>query len=401
MASNVESFITVYNDISWRGDSYSSPLPIHVDNEKFSFGQEFAERENKARQGRAYISNVTTAEARKPTAEITYQPRTDDIAYFLFPHFQMGIRTGSDPDVFEFVPSKSPPEYGYDIWKGYGTYGDPPGEVYSSSFLKKYFTTDSEIDSLLFRHGICDSLTFSASAGEDLLIKSSWRFKSVGTGTRVNSVPNGYISGGNFYSIGAHEYIGGGGAAVDAGTYSTQSPFTFFEGTLNIGPHSFDILNLDVTSKNNILEKVITGEKNPDCFPFRDYQITGQFVIDLPSDGLEQIGSMVDVDNFAITGTWYKDSSNYIVFDIPYCERRNFDVGIGNRNIDATIPFKAFENDGTHPIKITVSSGDVIPFAQGMYDAGYGARTIADYELLDAGYGARTIGDYELIDRDN
>ena len=281
MASNVESFITVYNDISWRGDSYSSPLPIHVDSEKFSFGQEFAEREGKARQGRAYISNVTTAEARKPTAEITYQPRTDDIAYFLFPHFQMGIRTGSDPDVFEFVPSKGPPRYGYDIWKGYGTYGEPPGEVYSSSFLKKYFTTDSEIDSLLFRRGICDSLTFSASAGEDLLIKSSWKFKSVGTGTRVNSIPNG--------------------AAVDAGTYSTQSPFTFFEGTLNIGPHSFDILSLDVTSKNNVLEKVITGAQNPDCFPFRDYQITGRFVIDLPSDGLEQIGSMVDVDNFDIT----------------------------------------------------------------------------------------------------
>ena len=89
------------------------------------------------------------------------------------------------------------------------------------------------------------------------------------------------------------------------------------------------------------------------------------------------------------------------MFDIPYCERRNFDVGIGNRNIDATIPFKAFENDGTHPIKITVSGGDVIPFEQVMYDAGYGARTIADYELLDAGYGVRTIADYELIDRDN
>jgi len=114
---------------------------------------------------------------------------------------------------------------------------------------------------------------------------------------------------------------------------------------------------------------------------------------------MEQIGSMFSLHPFAITGTLFQESDNKITFNLPKCIRTPFNVGLSPGNVQATIPFKGFEENGNSPFTVVVTSGTELSLLGNSLDAGAGARVLSEYAMLDAGAGARTLSEYTMYDR--
>ena len=388
MSRGYESHISVWEDYSWRGTAHTNPLPLHVDSESFQIGKEIKNLANLTRDGRVSKVESQVGGPVKPFGNLTYQPRAEDAAALLFSHFQMGTISGTGPYTYTFVPSKGNPTYTNNSIRGTGAYGSTAKDVYSVSFLKKYFDTSQNggTNSQFFEHGICDNLTFDIPNSDDFQLSADYKFRDVITGTAISGNPGdtGY------------------------GTYATGPAWQWFEGTVLVEGQTFDLETIKWTGKNNLVEKNIMGRRDPDWFAFGDYMTDGQFTMDFPKDGFLQIGSMLGTKSFSIVGTLFKSATEFLAFSLPHCIRKPFDVVIQNE-IDVEIPFSAYEKDGTSPVTVTlVTNGTVLVPGDLFWDAGTSFtnsnRTLGDYALVDGGTSFtnanRTLIDYTLADRD-
>lgn len=389
MSQKHEAHITVWEDYSWRGTAQTNPHALYVDSESFSVGKEIKDLQNLSRDGRVSKLESQVGNAIKPNGKFTFQPRDDDLANILFSHYQMGTRTGSGPYTYTLVPSKGNPTYTNNSIRGEGLYGEGTGDVYSSSFMKKYFDTNENggTNSIFFRHGICDKLSYNITSSEDLKVSCDYKFRDVVVGTAYSLNPGD----------------------VGEGSYSTQSAWEWFEGTVLVGGDSLSLKSIEWEGNNNLTEKSVMSRRDPDWFAFGDYTTEGNFNLDFPKDGMLQIGSMIGTKVFSIVGTLFKTGTEFLAFDMPYCTRRPFDVAIDGKRVESNIPFKAFEKDGTSPVTITlISNTSVVTPPDLFWDAGTtfqdASRTLGDYGIVDGGTSftnvSRTLSDYTFADRD-
>jgi hypothetical protein len=381
MSKKYEGFIAAYEDFSWRGDSLDEYHPLYVDNESFDTGKEIINNNNMTRAGRSSNIDSQVSGAVKPSAQFTYQPRNKDILGVLYSHFQMGTQYGTDksPGTYVLVPSRTPPTYSVAGNHVEGDYDTVAGDVYSMSFIKKYFDTTENggTNAMFFKHGICDKLTVNMAKSEDITFDCSYKFSELIEGSAVSDNPPG----------------------TAVGTYDNAPPLEWFHGTVFIDGVELELDSLSFTGNNNILEKITVSGRDPDSFPFRGYDLNGEFTYDFPKDGMLQIGSMFDIKPFAIVGTILQGTVA-MMFSMPKCVRQPFNVDMNNINVDATIPFKAFEDSGTPPISVKlIADGTSIVFDDFIWDAWNGVRTFGDFAIKDAGNGARTLSEYTFYDR--
>ena len=373
MSKKEQGFISIYEDNSWISDNVNSPSALYVDAESLSLNKEIKSLDNLIRSGRAPLIESQISGAVKPSGEIKFQPRIDDIGKVLYSHFQCGtIKEGTSV----FVPSKNNPEYTAKE-PSTGTYGAEAGGVYSVSFLKKYFnTTDNGgTNSTYYKHGICDNLEMDMSINKDFVVNASYKFRDYEYGTAISDNPGG----------------------TDVGTYSPYTPWEWFQGTINFENTSIGLETLAVKCSNNLVEKTRLGRFNPEQFTFRDHTVEGKFSMDFPTDGLLSVGSMLNLNEFSLSGTLV-NGTNKLFIDMPHCMRMPFDVNM-RKTVNINTPFKAMQYDGTAPITVTLV-GDVSPTAPTIWDAYNGARSIGEFTIYDAGGGARTLGEYTIYDRD-
>lgn len=389
MSRKHEAHITTFQDSSWRGAGFSNPHPLYVDSESLSITKDIKNLQNLTRDGRVSHVESQVGGPEKPAGNLTFQPRSDDVGAILFSHFQMGTRTGTGPYTYTYVPSKGNPTYGNNSLRPEGGYGESTGDVYSVSFLKKYFDTSENngTNSLFFEHGICDSMEFNISSGEDFILGCDYRFRDVVVGTA---------------------WAGNPGDSTN-GTYSTEKPWQWFEGTILVGGESLELDSIVWTGRNTLTEKSIMGRRDPDWFAFGDYITEGEFTMDFPKDGLLHVGSMIGTKPFAIVGTLFKSGTESLSFNMPNCVRRPFEVLVDGDSVDSAIPFLALEKDGTSPITVTlITMAEIETPSDLFWDAGTSptslTRTLGDYILVDGGTSptslTRTLGDYTLADRD-
>lgn len=384
MSKRYEGYISLFEDRSWRTGAVYSGNPLWIDSESFDTGKEIINNKNLTRAGRVNNGSSMVSGVTKPSAQFTYQPRNGDITPVLFSHFQMGTQLSDEtnPGTYVFVPSRHPPTYsGNAIYAHtFGDYDTVAGDIFSVSFVKKYFNTSliGGTNSIEFNHGICDKLTMNLAVGEDLTFDCEYKFRDVvETAIAPYNPPDSIM-----------------------GTYDPAPPFQWFHGTVLIDGVQLDLERISITGNNNLVERIEVWRDGPENFAFRDYEVTGQFTYDFPKDGMDQIGSMFALRPFAISGTITQGSA-VIVVNMPRCVRQPFNVSMTNERVSATIPFLALESGGVSPITVTVITNIPSEFvADYLFDALSGARTFSEFDVYDAADGARTISEYAFYDRD-
>lgn len=387
MAKGYESSITLWENDGWFDNGTSGPLIPLIDSESLKRGLVTSERNTMARNTRAILEDSLVIEEDKPEGAITIIPRLTDIVPVLYSHFQMkeSSFTGSSY-LTDFVPSKHAPEFSDNGIYGNGTYGDPSGDAYSLDIWKKQADTQSGWrNTQQFKRGICNKLTFSQSAGDDFKIGADFKFKTYGSyrDTLNPTEPN------------AGSYSTGSITDWSHGTWSIASPSVssaHFEGGLS---------EVSIECSNNLTEKKTLGAEQRQTFNFGDYTVKGQFTAEWLSDIYqEMVGYGYE---FSIIGTIYHSDIEQMIIEIPNCRVKPHENPVAKPNefIEVTVPFEAYESDGTAPIKVTTNvTNDVIDVEYDFWDAAFGARTLAEYDFADAGSTSRVLGDYDFADRD-
>lgn len=342
MSKGYDGWIAVQEGNGWGSTTVREGIALYVDSVDLGPNKEFTERPEKITYGRSLKASMRTSGAQKPGGSVDFQPRSDDFPMLAMAHYQMYEGTvAASVATYTIVPVKTQPDWSGASY-GSGSYTTAAGDMFVVDVWQKMHNAESGTANLQkYSSSIVDELTVTAAANEDL--KMSLSFKSDSYGSSYSS-----------------DAVNPGGASA-VGSYSTNSQFEYFVGTLSIAGDSstaIDITNFSVTSKNGAEERIVIGQLNPSKYPFGRMMVEGEFAMDLPNDGLKHMGSMLNDTAFSISGTWFNAADDQISVTMPNCRRNPFSVNQsgGEETNEMTVPYTAYESaDGnTAPITWTV-----------------------------------------------
>lgn len=341
MSKGYDGWILCREGNGWGSTTVKEGMAYYVDSVDMGPNKEFTERPEKIVYGRSLPANTRTSGALKPGGSLDFQPRSDDFPMLLMAHNQMYTGTVSaGVATYTFVPVQTNPDWGGASY-GSGSYTTPAGDMFVVDVWQKMHNASSAANVQKYTSCIVDELTLTAAANEDLKSTVSFKADSYGTANSPDSDnPNSSL-----------------------GSYSTNSMFEFFTGTVFFAGDSstaIDITNLTITSKNGAEERVVIGKRDPSKYPFGRTMVNGEMTMDLPEDGLKHMGSMLDGEALSVSGTWFNSADDFIAFSCENVRRDPFSVNQsgGEETNEMTIPFTAYESaDGeTAPITWTVKT---------------------------------------------
>ena len=376
MPSFFEGFLSLYEDDWVGGTTFSYPQPLFVDSESLSLSKNIEEKPMQLAPSRVPRSDSLVFKEAKPEGNLVYQFRSSDILKTLYSHFQLATFEGTSPYRYGFYPKPRPLDWekrGTFVQGAYSVSSD--GQPYTVSVLKKLFDTSENggTNSFFFKHGICNKLRFQASVSDDAKVGASFKFTDFDAGTPVSGNPG----------------------ATTVGSYATTTSFFSWVATVTIGGQAIPISSFALESDQNFQEFSRVGKQQPENYQLSSYSVQGNFSLDIPSDSFLYVGSMFSGQSFAFLAMLRNGTSDQIVFDLPHCKRMPFEFRQGETDaLAASIPFKAYENAGTYPFKVTVLTEYAFEPFNMFGDALLGTRTIGEFELYDAGLGARTLSEY-------
>jgi hypothetical protein len=356
---------------------------LHADAETLAISKEIHFQDSWV--GNSHVQHLSSPilKAAKPQGDITFQFRSDDCPKFLFAHFQCGsLMATASPWRYAFYPRTNPLDYSYRGTSPNQAYGYTVAKPYTVSVTKKLFNTGSYggTNSFIFKNGIVDKLAFQLTNTSDAELKSHLFFRDFDAGTAIPNNP--------------------GDGTV--GTYSTNPSFEFWAGTVTMDGASFEISSLAFESSHQAQERSQVGRQAPESYQFSDYSLRGAFGFDLPQDALKQVGSMFTAGTFSLTATLYNGTADRVCIEMPCCVREPFEYNFrrGDTPQSGQIPFRAFENNGTYPIKITVDTTSALSSLVFFGDALLGARSIPSSNWYDASAVARTLSSFTYYSHD-
>lgn len=343
MSKGYEGWINIREGNGWGSTTAREGMFYFVDAVDLSPNKEFTDRPEKIVFGRGLKDSLRTSGAVKPGGSVDFQPRSDDFPLVLMSHCQMYNGTVSaSVATYTFTNVKTQPD-----WAGatYGTgavaslYETTAGDMFVVDINRKFHAASSAANKETYTSAFADEITLTAAANEDVKVSASFKADTYGSSNSAASED----------------------PSSSLGSYSTNSQFEYFSGTLVFAGDSstsIDVTTTNINSKNNAEERVVIGNLNPSKYPFGRTSVTGELTMDMPEDGLKHIGSMLDDVAFSYVGTFFNAADDQIIFNMPNCRRDPFGInqGGGEETNEQTIPFQAYEStDGaTAPIVWTV-----------------------------------------------
>jgi hypothetical protein len=342
MSKGYEGWILVREGNGWGSTTVREGHALFADSVDLSVNKEFTERPEKITFGRSLKASQRTSGAQKPGGNVEFQPRSDDFPLILMAHNQMYEGTVSaSVATYTFVPVKTQPDWQGATY-GSGSYTTSAGDMFVVDVWQKFHAAASGTTNIQkYTSCFVDEITLTAAANEDLKVSASFKADSYGSANSASSEdPNS-----------------------SQGSYSTNSQFEFFSGTMTFAGDSetdIDITNFSISSKNNAEDRITIGNLNPARYPFGRIMVDGELTMDMPNDGLKHMGSMLDNRAFTVVGTFYNAADDQISFSMPNCRRDPFSVNQsgGEAINEMSIPFSAYESDDgvTSPITWTVTT---------------------------------------------
>jgi hypothetical protein len=389
MAKGYEASLTVWENDGWFDTGTSDPFLPLLEGEGLVRQHMIVERNSMVRNTRSMLATSMYREESKPQGYIEFVPRLENCSAIFMSHFQMSeqVDTGSS-FIDTFVPSKTHPRFTGGDTYGDGTYGAVSGDVYSIDIIKKFpdHASFPGVNAHHFKRGLCDELSFSMAANEDFKIKADFKFK-------------------DWEALENHPDPG----AVGEGTYSSGTITDWSHGSwyieaAEVGEPSTEsgLSSISISCRNNLTEKKTPGSGTRQIFAYGDYTVKGEFSCEFINDDWQDLTVGGFQSYFPIHGTIWHNDTDYMIIEMPYCKVKNVEHSLvkPDQLFQNTIPFEAYENDGTAPIKITLhTTKDALPELL-LWDAGFGARTLSQYDFGDAGSTTRTLSEYDFADRD-
>lgn len=372
MSKAYEGYFSIYENGDWGNGTPYYPQAIPVESETLGVQQDIRVRENLVGDGRGHSYQSMVPLAQAPKGALSYAFRSDDSLKVFLSHFQCGSFMGSSSGTYHYAlyPSKGNPSF-FSAYPADVSYGGTGG-VFSVGVLKRL--TQSGTNSLFYKHGICDTLQVAWSANDELRLNADFFFKSVDTGTSVTVAP--------------------------AGSYSPEHGFHSSSGTVQFNSSSFDVESLSLRLKNNLEVSANLGTKNPEYFKFGRHTVSGELGLDFPTDGLKYVSQMIGTQSFSISVESYLSGTSRVVFTLPNCVLTPFETNVGNEEYTLRLPFRAFDSGTLPSVQVDVYTAYDFNGLNMVFDAEYGARTLANYDVTDSEYGTRTLSSYEIADRD-
>ena len=386
MAKGFDSFITIWENDGWFDNGTSDPFIPIVESESLKRNRMLKERNSMVRNTRAQLTDSVVIEESKAEGGLEIVPRMTDLSAILFSHFQMKKQTDTGSSYLDvFTPSKHHPTYSGNDNYGDGTYGEGPPDVYSVDIWKKIADNTGEKTTQMFKRGLCDTLTFSMSQNDDFVVGADFKFKD--------------------WSMAVYNDSPGG---TNAGTYTSGTITDWRHGTwavsTNSGTHYIDsslepFSSLTVDCSNNLTEKKTMGAGTRNTFNFGNYTVKGELTVEYETENWQELGT----ETFSLVGTVYHTDTEYLTISMPHCIVKNHEHAVKKPEefIEYSIPFEAYEKNGTAPITVnlhTPTQGLDTDFL--FWDAGSTTRTLAQYDFGDAGSTTRTLSQYDFADRD-
>lgn len=337
MSKGYDGWVLAREGNGWGSTTAREGHALFVDSVDLGPNKEFVERPEKIVFGRGMKPALRTSGASKPGGNVEFQPRSDDFPMVLMSHCQMYEGTVSaSVATYTFVNVKTQPDWAGASY-GSGSYTTAAGDMFVMDIWKKFHNASSGTTNVeKYTSCFADEITLSGAANEDL--KASFSVKA--------------------YSYGSANSPDSDNPNSSLGSYSTNSQFEFFTGTVTFAGQSntaIDITSFTVNSKNGAEDRVVIGALNPSKYPFGKTSVTGELTMDMPNDGLKHMGSMLNNTSFAFTGTFFNAANDLIAFNMPNCKRENFSAnqGGGEETNEMTIPFTAYEDSTSTVAPIT------------------------------------------------
>ena len=307
----------------WRSTGTTLPQYISLISESLDYGVQYRLNDNLAKDTRMAGTESIILDDQKPEGDISFIPTPNSVDHIFRAHYQKAELTPSIKfgDTWQYTPESGRLDWSGGVVYGTGGFGDSPGDVYSVGITRVY----DHDQVVAFNHGICDELSLRVSSRGVLNANAKFKFKTAGTlGTTTPWSDS------------------------EQDLYSAYSSFV---GTFLIDGVSVPIEQFSVTSKNNMIEKMILGQSTRDSFTMGDYVIDGDFTLDFPDDGLSYLTSALQKSVGKISGTFYQSEYNHLTIDLPNITYKPNDIKL-NSVQNSTISYEAFSNNGTSPITI-------------------------------------------------
>lgn len=397
MASGFEGWIQIKSDAAY--DSYDTdgaPQLLYVDSESLSFEKEILFHDSRVRNSHVDHVSAPILKAAKPQGDLVFQFRSDDCIKVLLAHFQCGTtETTSAPYRYAFYPRTNSLDFSYRGTLPNHPYGSIVARPYTVSVTKYLFKTKSyyEPNAFVFKGGVVDKLGFSLSANSDAKFRPHFFFREVDPVAVQVPPDDDYLSVLPPLAPPIYTDI--------TGDYSTLPSFQSWSGRVVRNGVSIDLTSLSFESTHQTQEQTVVGRQAPESYQLSSYSLSGMMAFDLPDDALLEVGSMFSGGTFSLTATLYNSNSDQVIIEMPSCVRAPFNYNFeeGNRPIKGQIPFRAFENNGTHPLKITSITNYVAPEFFRFGDAKLGARSIPTSAWYNAGTLNRDFLNYTYYNR--
>lgn len=382
MAAGFEGWLSIAEDSAYDTPAYNFPQMLYVDAETLTFEKEVLFHDSRVRNSHTDHASAAILKAAKPQGDVTFQFRSDDCLKILLAHFQCGtIQSETSPYRYAYYPRTNPLDYTYRGTTPNQAYGYTVARPYTVTVTKKLFNTTSYggTNAFMFKGGVADKLSFQLTNNSDAKFKTHFFFRECEEGTAISGNPG----------------------EVGIGSYSSLPSFESWSGTVSMNGVGMEISSLVFESSHQTQEQSVVGHNGPESYQLSSYSLQGAFSFDLPYDALKEVGSMFSGGTFALTATLYNSTSDRMMIEIPCCVRGAFDFNFskGDGQQTGQIPFRAFENNGTYPIKITVDTTLPIGALAMFGDALLGARSIPSSSWYDASASARSLPAYTYYNR--
>jgi len=307
----------------WRGVGTTAPQHLLLESENLSYGVGYRTNENLISDTRMVGTDSIIHDDQKPEGDISFIPSPNSIDNVLRSHYQKAELTPSTKfgDTWQYTPEKGRLSWDGGVVYGTGGFSASAGDVFDVGVLRIY--DDDQV--VAFNHGVCDELSFNVSANG--VLKANAKYKFLTAGTLGTTTP---------------------WADSDQDDYP---PYSSFVGTFLVNDVAVPIEKFSVTSKNNMIEKMILGQNTRDSFTMGDYTVEGDFSLDFPDDGLTYLTDALSKNQGKISGTFYQEEYSHLTFDIPNIVYKPNDIKL-NSIRNAVIGFEAFSNNGTSPITV-------------------------------------------------
>lgn len=332
MSAGWESFVRITRADAWQnpGAVTSRGFFLYADSVSPDLGGQEMMRDNKLNGIRESDVRTYSVDRWFPKAELTVQPRVDDILPILAAHFQMG--TGAN-GTYTFFRCPRALNWGSNVGTNIHSLGTFPYSINMDVFYGNLLGGGTGADTIRLTNGIVDKLTFTLKNGEDLKITPSIKFFA----GSYFAMPDAFVPQSVYGSMSEYPQF------VD---YMGSLVLSFAQGVAAESPDNLNFDGITYDFNNNTGDRGRLGYAGWTRFPFSGrYSVEGEVTGELS----REFGRYIDGGTSGTVTFRVQTGTSWIQIESAQWrwKPKTVPISSGDSIIELTLPFKAYPPTGS------------------------------------------------------